>query len=136
MNQIDITIFETTTGRIIRTVSCPKNMINIQCRNGEEFVFFHHNIYTHYILTAFGNTPIKRPTMPGALNKPQILADGNDLATISNLPQPCTVTFAGQTYEVEDGCFAFTVDVPGTYTVRVEAWPHLDAEFVVEGVEA
>lgn len=87
---------------------------------------------TYYVVNG---VPELRPAMPGALNKTTIAADKMDTAIISNLPEPCMVTFKDQQYEVTDGSFGFTADLPGTYEVKVEAWPHLDAFFTVEAVE-
>ena len=75
---------------------------------------------THYIDLGVATALLD---MPGALDKTSITANGTDQATINNLPQPCTVTFKDQQYEVTDGSFGFTADIHGAYTARVEAWP-------------
>ena len=129
---MNITIFDPRSGKINRVIIAPVGVAQDQVQEGESWVDGHSNDLIHYV---DGGLIVNRPTMPGTLDKPQILADGLDLATISNLPQPCTVTFSDQTYLVEDGEFAFTADIPGSYTVEVEAFPHLPATFTVEAIE-
>lgn len=128
-------VFNKITGEIHKTVCASQSVAHIQAQIGENWVACAEdtNDLKHWI------NPITllredRPVMPGTLDKPQILADGNDLATISNLPQPCTVTFKGQQYPVEDGSFSFTANIPGSYTVEVEAFPYLPATFTVEAI--
>jgi len=73
----------------------------------------------------------KRPNMVAQLDKSAIIADGVDVAVISNLPIPTTVTISGPgflTMEVTDTTAEITADIPGTYTVRCVAFPHLDYE--------
>jgi|LGVE01.1.fsa_nt_gb hypothetical protein len=126
---IGITIFKTGSGRITGRVECPQSAVWSQVQNGENWVAGSANDLTQYVS---GGLITDRPQMSGTLNKTTITANGTDLATIANLPQPCTATFAGKQYEVMDGSFEFTVDTPGSYTVKVEAFPHLPAEFTVE----
>lgn len=60
-----------------------------------------------------------------------------EIESLDALPIPATVTVtcrasgAVGTYTVEDGSFDYD-DLPGTYDVRVSAWPHHDAHFVLE----
>ncbi len=131
---MDVTVYNLETGRIERIITASISLAQNQAGYGESWLVGSANPCFQYVDLVTGLIA-QRPTMPGTLDKPQILADGLDLATISNLPQPCTVTFAGQTYLVEDGEFAFTADIHGSYIVEVEAFPHLPATFTVEAIE-
>ena len=52
--------------------------------------------------------------------------------TISNVPNPSTVTIAGGSpTTVTDGEVDLSFTQPGTYTVVVSSWPMLDATFQV-----
>jgi len=77
----------------------------------------------HYVDT--DTSEIKqRPTF-SAFDKTEIAADGQDAATLENLPAGTTVTVDdAKTWTVDDGVFAFSTNTPATYTVRVENWPH------------
>lgn len=65
-----------------------------------------------------------RPTFD-AFDKLIIAADGNDAATIQNVPSATTVTVDNaQTWTVGDGVFRFSTTTPAAYIVRVERWPY------------
>ena len=67
----------------------------------------------------------------------QIVSDGIDEATISNIPEGVQVEWPdGQTDIVTDGEIRFSVDLPGTYTFRFTAVPYLDREVVIEAIAA
>ena len=129
---MNITIFDPRSGKINRVIIAPFGVAQDQVQEGESWVGGHSDDLIHYV---DGGLIVNRPTMPCTINKTTITADSTDTAIISNLPEPCTVTFKEQEYEVTNGTFGFTTDLPGTYAVKVEAWPHLDATFTVEAVE-
>jgi hypothetical protein len=135
--QVDISIYD-ATGKIEQVISCPESMVSIQqYPDGGGYVDGSWDGRTHYVLTSFDNTVIQRPSMPQvSIDKTSILSDGSDLATINGLPEPCTVLFQEEEYDVTDGVFSFTVDAPGTYIIKVKAWPYLDSEFTVEAMES
>lgn len=64
----------------------------------------------------------KRPPQATALS-------GN---TLSSLPAPCTICVNATAYTCTDGTADLAFDQPGTYSIRVVAWPYLDKEFSVE----
>lgn len=47
---MNITIYSTETNDILRTVTCPDNMVNLQCGNGECFIVGTVDDKTHYIV--------------------------------------------------------------------------------------
>lgn len=131
---ITAAIYKISSGEIIRIVSSPLSMVRDQCRDGEAWVVCSTSARdgSHYVDCGVIST---RPAMPGSLNKTCIRADGTDYATVLGLPKPCTVTFCETPYEIDDGEFCFTVDLPGTYEITVEAFPFLPAKFTVKGEE-
>lgn len=128
-----VTVYDLATGKITRIVSAPGALAFRQAGAEEGFIEGKANDVLQYVLDG---QVVDRPQMTAALDKTFILANTEDVATVSGLPEPCTVTFKGQQYEVTDGSFGFHVDIPGTYVVDIEAWPHLPATFTVEAVEA
>lgn len=44
-------------------------------------------------------------------------------ATVSGLPNPCTVTIEGSVYTVTDGELTLSADLSGTYDVKLSAGP-------------
>lgn len=52
--------------------------------------------------------------------------------TLSNVPVPAQVVIDTTVYETNVSTVELAFDYPGTHTVKVIAWPHLDKEFQVE----
>ncbi|CAI8743137.1 conserved protein of unknown function [Methylococcus capsulatus] len=72
---------------------------------------------------------LERPPQETSLDTITIRADGEDVATLSRLPDPCTVEIYGpvrDVIEVEGGVLEFCADVPGRYELVVKAFPWLD----------
>jgi hypothetical protein len=72
-----------------------------------------------------------RPIITASINQTDLISNGVDIAIISNLPIPCTITIDPEIYEVTDGVFEFTVDTPGTYTIKAECFPYQPKEWEV-----
>lgn len=51
---------------------------------------------------------------------------------LENVPVPATVIINGVSYETNESRVELGFSQPGTYAVKVVAWPHLDKEFNVE----
>lgn len=52
--------------------------------------------------------------------------------TLENVPAPATVIVNGTRYETNESRVELGFSQPGTYAVKVVAWPHLDKEFSIE----
>lgn len=52
--------------------------------------------------------------------------------TLENVPVPTTVIINGTSYETNEPEVELGFSQPGTYAVKVVAWPYLDKEFVIE----
>lgn len=52
--------------------------------------------------------------------------------TLTSLPVPCTIHINEAVYPCADSTAELEFSQPGTYHVRVEAWPYLDKEFIIE----
>lgn len=75
-----------------------------------------------------------RPQQETQQDKTSVVADVQDALVLSRLPVPCTVRIGGHEYEVDDGELEWSTLLPGTYPVRVEAFPYLDWESEVIAV--
>lgn len=51
---------------------------------------------------------------------------------LENVPVPATVVINGVSYETNESRVELGFNHPGTYAIKVVAWPHLDKEFSVE----
>lgn len=75
-----------------------------------------------------------RPVNPTTIDKTTVIADGEDTATLSNVPTGTLVSVleTEQRVRVKDGELLFGVDTPGTYTLECKCFPYLDVVFTVE----
>jgi hypothetical protein len=51
---------------------------------------------------------------------------------LESVPVPATVIVNGVSYQTDDSFIEFDFNQPGTYAVKVVAWPYLDKEFSIE----
>lgn len=133
-------VYDVYSGKICGIVECPDSCIN-SLRDGllieqqEDFIdaelAVDSDIYYVLLPTMVITT---RPDMVAALSSTNMLANGIDTVTSSNLPIPCTITIDDTTYTVDDGIFEFTTDLAGTYTIKAEAFPYLPKEWEVTAV--
>lgn len=52
--------------------------------------------------------------------------------TLHNVPVPATIKINAAIYEAVESEVELSFNQPGTYTVKVIAWPYLDKEFQIE----
>jgi hypothetical protein len=122
-------ITDAGTGEITQTISSPQSNLAESGNVTEvsEAVFSNYQLY--YEDDA---QKILRPTNPATLTNTIIAANGTDTTTLTNLPDPCTVTFTGPGIslmeDVTGGTATFTTDTLGAHTVKVVAFPYLDWE--------
>ena len=117
--------FDPTTGEITGGRSGPRVDNPIAPQSGQEVLQTDQRVYASRDYVDTDTSEIKqRPTF-SAFDKTEIAADGQDAATLSNLPAGTEVTVDdAKSWTVDDGVFAFSTNMPATYTVRVENWPH------------
>lgn len=76
-----------------------------------------------------------RPELLCSVSKNEIIADGNDSVTISDLPNPTIVTWPdGQVDEVTDGEVIFKVDLIGFHEFIFESFPYKTKYITIEAV--
>lgn len=117
-------------GEILRAGSCQAAMLYRQAGTGEYAIKGVGNDLTQYVDVDTAEIRNKH-TIQARFNKTTILGDGVDSIIIANLPIPSTVTLDGVRYEVDDGEFEFTVDMPGEYAIKIKALHHLAFETTV-----
>lgn len=78
---------------------------------------------------------VPRPIL--AFDKTTILADDQDKATLTGLPDPCTVLVDDTPYEVTGGTLEITSDMPATYEIEIEdPFPAQHFKATIHAVEA
>lgn len=97
------------------------------------FVKEQSNRDTQYVQVIDGVAEvIDKPELVVAIDKTEILADGEDFATLTDLPDPCEIivddpdpTVETTTTQVFGGGFEFAAETPGVYTLEVRRFPFL-----------
>lgn len=102
-------------GRILFVGSVPASMVELQ---GDNVYVGDADPRRHWIDKG---EVAERP------DSPAVLAG----SVLSQLPAPCTVWINGAAYLCTDTSAQLDFTYPGTYHVRVEAFPFLDATFTV-----
>lgn len=129
----DVTIYETSTGKILRTLDVPEPMIELQVQSGESYYLGRYLSDTHYFLT---DVPTVRPTQSTSLSAASLPADGSTTITISSAPvgATCTITeikgphTTGAIHSITgtiDGTDTFRTTLVGDMTIAVELFPYL-----------
>ena len=113
---------------ILRTVTCPAGLIEIQCQQGEFWGIGDVEGRTHYVVDGL---PVLRMPMPCSIDKISVMADETDEATIYGIPAGGVVMVNRESIPVETGELALVFDTPGDYPVRVSAFPFLDWEVTI-----
>lgn len=120
-----ITTYDAATGQLFCVVQGPADLLSKQVFDGLGYIEGNFSGETHWFDLTL-KAVVERPSMPFTVQKPAVIADGLDVATIADLPSPCTVTIDGQIFEVDDGTVELTFDEPGKHTITLSAWPYLN----------
>jgi len=75
--------------------------------------------------------PARQYINDGALADRPLQATTRDGLVLADLPDPCEVLIEGTSYPVTGGTVTLEFGLPGTYAVRVEAWPYQPMTFEV-----
>lgn len=105
--------YELTTGAISIAYSFPEGEDSVVRRDGYGYIDGVGHADAFYVLDA---VLTERPTQSTTL-------DGRSL---TGLPVPAILHIDGETYTVDDGEAELDFILPGTYRLRVEAWPYKD----------
>lgn len=127
---ITITEYTKDTGKISRMISATlPETLELNKKHGFDYLIGEGYSQTQYILN---EEIIERPIFTPQIDKQTILANGTDIVTISNLiGGEKSVQLIGPVSDqwVEQNTeFALTVNIQGSYTVKITKWPYQDAE--------
>lgn len=95
---------------------------------------------TQYVAMIDGEPELAdKPILHVQIDKTEILADGEDIATLTGLPNPCTIIVDDDDpltetsiVEVEGGGFTFSTEDPGPYSFEVRGrFPFLPWKTIV-----
>lgn len=119
-------------GRIVRTMICPYDALELNVREGEQWMLGNADAALNTVVVDAVGIPaiVPRPTMDPVWSNLPLQANGQNVTLLLDLPDPCRVVYAGPGFahvgEVVGGVAEFTTDVVGTHKITVQAWPYLD----------
>jgi hypothetical protein len=109
------TRYDPESGKVLSVGAVPESMIELQGAN----VFVGEiDADTQYVKDG---QACQRPVNPASRTE----------NLLHQLPAPCQIIINGKSYPCADPTAELTFTYPGTYQVRVEAFPFLDASFEV-----
>ena len=130
---IEFTLYYTDTGRIHCSGTSSDEMLDQDYSGqGLSLAAIASSPNTQYISN---NMLLDRPVMNSILNNSEVPADGITTCIFSGVPEQAMAHI--KTVEIGPiigGTLELTFDEPGTYTVRLELFPYLDAEFTINAV--
>ena len=90
----------------------------------------------YYIPDTASPVPTAKPTNPTTIDKTTVIADGVDKITLSSIPLNSTIDLTGDHISpIQDTATSstidFTFDVTGTYNLKVDLFPYLPFEAVI-----
>jgi hypothetical protein len=109
-------------GEILRTVSAPREIMTLQCKQGEFFVYGEGNDTTQYITQG---ELTDKPMMPIVIDKLNCLADGVELITVTGIPVGASITLGDLSAIAEDDSLELSFDIPGSYPLSIQRWPYV-----------
>lgn len=145
-----LTVYRKDTGQIVSTglLSCEDEVLDINfALRADQFGGADHDIIdapadpelTYVVMMAGEAGLADRPALQVTLDKTEIAADGEDVATLTGLPNPCSIIIDDTdpltettVAEVTGGGFEFVTQDPGVYTFEVRGrFPFLPLKFTV-----
>lgn len=91
---------------------------------------------THYFLDG---EPTEKQPQDTIIDKLVVIVSDGEIATLSNLPDSCTVYIYNEdtgvfSIEVSDNSLELTFELPGQYNIKVEAFPFLQWEINIDAI--
>lgn len=129
-------------GEIVETNSIyPETLPGTLRAKGVDFLDFPGLNIEGYRFYVRDGDLIARPEMPFQADKQEVIANGEDMLTISGLPQPCTIYFVDHFGDEEQvNCPDGTLEVgavdAGHHRLRIEAWPYMPRGLMYTAVPA
>jgi len=117
----DFIVFDNTTGEIIRSGTCPDDMVTIQAIESDESVIDSTgitliDIESEYYVDTTSEILIEKDDFPGSIDSTSIIANGVDTITVSDIPNSSTLYLLSsiEEYIITDGSLVLTTKRTGT----------------------
>lgn len=133
---VDVVVYKTSTGQIVKSLSCPDNSLAVNAGEGESAIVDSGagNDDTSYVDTSTSpHSHVPKTALTITSDVAAILANGIATATISSIPAGVFVTWPdGVREEVTDGVVEFATFNIGTHTLSFDGVTYLRKEIVIE----
>jgi hypothetical protein len=128
-------------GKIEGSLSCPDSLIEMQKKNlptWQRLFEYTGSVDGEKYYYDLINTIRFRLNLPCVFSKKTIstdLIEGEpDTISITNIPAPAIITIDDQIEETSEGELTFTIDLPGTYIIKIECFPYITKEYTVTAI--
>ena len=137
MNQTSVVAYDNLSGKILAIATFDTGSFrdvdrNVYEREGFDTVVIEEYVdYSRRDIYIKNETLTERPSFSPTISPTSIPADGVSIVTILGFPADSILTISGpisETWTETETSTELTVNLPGTYKVRIENWPHQDAE--------
>jgi hypothetical protein len=120
-----ITRYSIDTGQVIDSIGSSSSVPTIE--EAPEIGLYSGFVdgETHYFQS---NEPIKRPDNTSTISENTVIANDFDIIQLSNIPVPSKIYINNDSYDVIEEIVELTFGTPGTYKLRIEAFPYLPWE--------
>ena len=131
-------IYKIATGEIMSIIDAPEDWIQLTVSEEESFLetnLVHQNLY--YVVD---DTTTLKPVQNTVLSALELTANGTDSVTIINAPIGASCKIIDSATEVLivegliDGTDSFSTDDPGIYKIKIELFPYLPWEGVINAI--
>lgn len=126
------TAWDPETGQVKAASMSPRAMLNLAHPGLRKLVGEWLDHTTQYVDPVTGE-PSERPTWEPILDRSEVRAGGDEVATITGVPVGAFLTGFGVEgpVTVDDGVVEFSAALPGVYTLAFDAFPHQHVEVVI-----
>lgn len=131
-----ITVYN-AQGELGRQCEAPDFLIASQLKPGENFIEGAYIAETQYIPDILNPAVVDKFPNPITVDVTEVLADGQEAITISNIPtiEDAVITISGEGVELEQVLLSpqdtITFDTPGTYLLSVKTFSFREFQKVV-----
>ncbi|MBB3265037.1 hypothetical protein FHW79_002657 [Azospirillum sp. OGB3] len=124
---VRVSPYDAATGRILGVWTMPASLLDIQ---RDPFYPEEVNGATHYIDVATGQL-LERPPLDLQVSKTELVADGEDVVTVTGVPGGCSVVTPAGHFIVDDGVVEFATIHKGSHRLFFDTFPERPAEAIV-----
>lgn len=123
-------VYNINTGEINKQLSCSSDIIQMNCSDNEDWIEHTGNDSTHYV-NVINKEVVPKETMLLNIDKYEVVADGNEIVTITNIPSDIKLSIIDPvndttTVDIVDDILTMDFDYTGEYFLTFKNFKYLD----------